>query len=90
MNLLKKYREEIDEIDKTILQLLAKRFFVAEKIRKYKRKFQLKIKDKDREKEMFEKRKNLAKKLNLPSNFIEKIFKLIIKETIKKEKKNYD
>jgi len=90
MNPLKKYREEIDRIDKIIIQFLAKRFFIAEKIGKYKRKFQLKIKDKGREKEIFEKRKKLAKKLNLPSNFIEKTFKLIIEETIKKEKKNYD
>lgn len=89
MNSLKKYRKEIDKIDKAIIQLLEKRFSIAEKIGEFKRKFKLKIRDRKREKEMFEKRKKLIRKLNISSDFIEKLFRLIIKESIKRMK-NYN
>jgi len=88
MNSLKKYRKEIDKIDKAIIQLLEKRFSIVEKIGEFKRRFKLKFKDKKREKEMLEKRKKLIRKLNLSSDFIEKLLKLIIKESIKRMK-NY-
>lgn len=86
MNSLKKYRKEIDKIDRTIIQLLEKRFSIVEKIGEFKRKFKLKIRDKKREKEMLEKRKKLIRKLNLSSDFIEKFFRLIIRESIKRMK----
>lgn len=87
MSIIKKLRKKIDKVDKKLLEILAERFKLTGQLGIYKKKHHLPIEDKKREKEIFKKRKILAKKLNLDSLLIEKIFKLIIKNVKKNHKK---
>jgi chorismate mutase len=80
-------RKQIDEIDKKLLELLAKRFKINQKIGFYKKANKLKIKDKKREREILKRVALLAKKLNLNQNLIKKIFKEIIKESCQLQKR---
>ena len=59
---LKKYRDEIDKIDKEIVTLFEKRMDVIKDITSFKKENGLPIEDKDRENKMIEKNKNLIKK----------------------------
>ena len=58
---LKKYRDEIDKIDKEIVTLFEKRMDVIKDITSFKKENGLPIEDKDRENKMIEKNKNLIK-----------------------------
>ena len=79
---LKKLRKKIDEIDKEIIKCLARRFKVARKIGELKFKKNLPLRDLKREKELLKKRKEWARKNYLSPSFIDKIFRLIIKEVL--------
>ncbi len=80
---IKKFRKQIDLIDKKILSLLEKRIKIAQEIIKIKIKKGLKITDKKREKEIIE---NLIRKTknNILKKYLPAIYKLIFK--ISKEK----
>ncbi|MCD6284257.1 chorismate mutase [bacterium] len=80
---IKKLREQIDEIDKKLLRILAERFRVTQRVGEYKKRHKLPALDKKREKEIFQKRELLAKKLNLDPLLVKQIFTLII-ENVKK------
>jgi chorismate mutase len=84
---LKKFRQEIDIIDKKLLKILSQRFSLTRKIGLYKLKKCLPIRDTQREKEMLKNRLILAKKLNLDSTLVKKIFTFIPKVVIKENKK---
>ncbi|MBI2074557.1 MAG: chorismate mutase [Candidatus Levybacteria bacterium] len=86
MDQLRKYREEIDKIDNGILNLLIKRFLLIAKIGEYKKQHNLKIKDNKREYEKIESLKNKVKGYNIDKAFINKIWKIIFKESYKIEK----
>ena len=75
---LKKMRQQIDEIDRELLIILAKRFEVTKKVGEYKAKHNLPSKDPAREKQIFEEKKAMARKLDLNFTLVEQIFKLII------------
>ena len=53
--MLKKYRNEIDSIDKEMKELFIKRMQIAKNVADYKKKNKVAIHDINREKEMFEK-----------------------------------
>jgi len=78
---LKEHRKQINEIDNQILKLLRKRFEISKKIGKYKKQNNLSIKNKKREKQLIQKNKDKAEKLNLKSAFVKIIFRLILKES---------
>jgi len=80
---IKKLREQIDEIDKKLLKILSERFRVTQRVGEYKKRHKLPALDKKREKEIFQKRELLAKKLNLDPLLVKQIFTLII-ENVKK------
>jgi len=83
---LEELRKQIDKQDKTICKAITKRFEVVKKIAKYKKENRLPIVDKTREKKVLLKvRKIVGKKL--ASGTIENIYKCIIKEAVKNEKK---
>ncbi|MFA6382931.1 MAG: chorismate mutase [Parcubacteria group bacterium] len=84
---LLKYRDEIDSLDKKLLDILSKRFSVTKKVGQYKAKNNLPIKDLKREKEMFVRRVALAKKYSLEKEMISKIFRAIIDSVYKEHKK---
>ena len=85
-NDLKKFREEINKIDKKIINLLCQRLKVVKKIGGYKRKNGLRIYDKQREKEMLDNLKKKAEKNCLDKNYLMKLFKIIIKNSKKAQK----
>ena len=59
--MLDKYRKEIDNIDKKIVELFEQRMEVSSKIGNYKKQNNLKILNKEREKEVIEKNINNVK-----------------------------
>jgi len=83
---IKKLREQIDEIDKKLLKTLAERFKVTQRVGEYKKRHKLPALDKKREKEIFQKRELLAKKLNLDPLLVKQIFTLIIKNVKKRHR----
>ena len=83
----KKLREKIDRIDSQIIKLIGIRNKTVLEIKKIKDKSGQKIKDNKREKQIFKKVIASGKKINLNSSFIKKIFRLIIDESIKIQKK---
>jgi len=87
MSIIKKLQKKIDRVDQNLLKILAKRFKITQKIGIYKKKKKFTVLDKRREKGIFRKRKILAKKLNLDSLLVEKIFKLIIKKVKENHRK---
>lgn len=74
MKKLEKYRKELDQLDKELIDILMKRFIVNKNIKKYKQKKNLKIYDEAREKILLEQRKQYAKKIGISVNFVEFIF----------------
>lgn len=84
---LNKFRNQIDKIDNNIIILLKKRLDIVKKVGEYKHKHNLKIVDKTREKELLVAKKVIAKKLNVNEKYIDDLFKRIIKESYKVEKK---
>ncbi|MBS9783802.1 chorismate mutase [Candidatus Gracilibacteria bacterium] len=86
MNDLEKYRSQIDTIDKNILALLAKRREVVLKVGEYKKQNNLEILQKNRWEEVLRTKKELAKKFDLDTNFVETIWNEIHKYSLKIEK----
>lgn len=84
---LNKLRKEIDKADKKLLKSLAERFEITKNVGLYKKDFNLPPLDKKREKVVFQKKEELAKKLNLNPLLIKKIYRLIIEEVKKNHKK---
>ena len=73
-------RNKVDEIDSQLFNLLEERFKVSKLIGIYKKERGLKIEDKDRENDLMDKRKKLS---NLPEDFVNKLFELILYESKK-------
>jgi len=78
---MKQLRKEIDKIDSQIVKLLDKRIKLSKQIGEYKKKNNLKITDSKREKEVL---KNVKKK-SKNSAFVLKLYKLIIRESKRKQ-----
>jgi len=75
-NKLKDFRKHIDELDEQIVNLLAKRMQVVEKVGKYKKENNLPPLDKRRWQEVIKTKKG----------YIKKIWEIIHKEALKIEK----
>ena len=70
--------EQIDQVDKNILKLLAKRFELTEKVGIYKKNHDLPSCSEDRETLLFKEIKKLAEELNLDTKLVKDIFELIL------------
>ncbi len=82
---LSQIREQIDEINLKILNLLQQRYQLTAEVAKYKKKFNLPIIDPDREELMFAKIQSTAALLGLPKEEIIKIFRIILEYTYKQQ-----
>jgi chorismate mutase/prephenate dehydratase len=82
-------RKEINFIDNTFIKLLYKRNLISKKIIQEKIKINYPIKDSIREKEIFKKITSKGEKYNLKKIYLKKIFKIIIKNSIKIQQKIY-
>lgn len=69
---------------------MSKRIKLIKDVARYKQKNNIPIVQEHRMEGMFKKRRELAKKLNLDSDFIEHLFSDIISESIKIQKKMDD
>ncbi len=69
------YREQIDS---QIIRLLSQRNNLSKQVKQYKKENNLQIFNAEREQEIFEKLKQEAKILNIDSEYLKKVFELII------------
>lgn len=79
-------RKDIDDTDKQLLVILAKRFELVRKIGKLKKEQNLKPLDSKRWEEVLKTRSELAKKINLSTKFVEKLYNLIHKYSLEIER----
>lgn len=80
-------RSEIDSIDNKIISLLAKRVSLVKRIGEYKNRYNRKILDLDRIKQMLKEKEKLAKRLDLDVDLVNNIFKKIIEDSMKTQKR---
>ena len=73
-------KENVSEIDHKVLKLLEKRFEISKKIGKCKLEMGLKIQDEKAEKKLITIR---CEKTNLPEEFVEDLFTLILNQSKK-------
>ena len=85
LNTLEKLREQIDKIDYKMLDLLAQRMGLVEKIGQFKKENNITILQPERWNEIVITRSGTAKKTALPKELILKIFELIHEESIRKQ-----
>lgn len=78
MHDLNELRKQIDEIDEQLIQLLAERFKVTQKVGEYKMHHDVAPIDLNREKLQFEKIEKLAQKYGIDPDFASSMLRLII------------
>lgn len=86
MNDLEIFRHEIDEVDKQLIDLIQKRFILAQKIWKYKKKHNMPALQPIRWKEVLESRKQYAEMLWIDQKAIEGIWNTIHIYSLEQEK----
>lgn len=82
---LAEFRQEIDKLDDKVIQLLAERMKIVEKIGEYKRDNNVTILQVSRWDEIIQKRTNVAQALKLDKEFTIKLLELIHNESIRKQ-----
>lgn len=85
MNALNALRDEIDETDRALLQLLAKRLALVSKVGEVKHQYGLPIYVPEREADMLQARRQEAEKLGVPPDLIEDILRRIMRESYTNE-----
>lgn len=79
---MEQLRKEIDDIDRKIIELLAKRFSIAKEIAKLKKDQNLPIQDKEREEEVIQKaNENLKQQGYDDKKFTKEIYAVIMKKS---------
>ncbi|WP_234735919.1 chorismate mutase [Tellurirhabdus bombi] len=82
---LEQIRATIDNVDRQLVEMLAARMALVEKLAEYKRENNVTIFQPDRWKELHESRSKQAKKMGLYPELVEEIFKIIHMESIRKQ-----
>lgn len=82
---LQQLRKEIDDLDQTLLEILAKRMAVVKKIGRYKKLHNIAIVDEIRWQKVLNTTLTKAKHLKLPEDFIKILYDLIHKQSVKTE-----
>ena len=78
---MKDLRQQIDQIDRKIIKLLAERMDLVKEIAKFKKTSELRIQDKKREQEVLKNLKEFGKTKKLSPKFIEEVYKKILTES---------
>ena len=84
---LQRYRESIDNIDASVIYMLAERFKITKAVGEHKAKTGLPAADGGREKRQIERLRRLATDANLDPEFSEKFLRFIIDEVIRHHQK---
>lgn len=88
MKELRGLRQQIDKIDSKIVDLLAKRLQLVDKIGEIKLRETAPIKQSEREEEVLKKISSASKKKGLDDQMTQSIFKNIIKHSRRRQKKS--
>jgi len=86
MELLEKYRKQIDEVDRKIIEYLGKRYKIVKKVGLFKKRKGLKPLDKKRWFTVLKTRISWGEKNGLPETLIKKIYQAIHQFSLKVEK----
>lgn len=81
--MLASYRSSIDNIDAALVNMLAERFKVTQKVGKHKARYGLPPADKSREAAQIERLRQMSIDARLDPDFSEKFLQFIIKEVIR-------
>ena len=84
---LEKFRKELDIIDGEIIELLAKRFRVIDRISEHKKQMGIPIVQEERMQKIFKRVEIIAIKHGLDKEFTRSLFEKIINEAIKRERR---
>ncbi len=76
-------RQQIQELDKDLIELIARRMQLSQQLGKFKKETNTPIIDKEREKELLEFWKSFAEEKGLSPEFIKQIWEPILKESIR-------
>ncbi|MAG59924.1 hypothetical protein CMO96_04005 [Candidatus Woesebacteria bacterium] len=79
-------RKSIDQVDKQLVKLLARRVRLVKEVGKYKKENREAIRDPKRELVIIKNKVAAAKKLGLSATFVKKLWKLLFEESYKIEK----
>jgi len=82
---LVKSRKNIDRLDRELLKILSKRIKLVLKVAQYKKEKGMVLKHPEREKKIVERNRAIAKELGISEDFVESVFRTIIKESLKLE-----
>ena len=82
---LSKLREKVDQMDRTLVEILAERFSYIQAIGEYKKKNNLTVFQQDRWKEVTQSRVNMGMEKNLSEEFMKDLMMAIHEESIKKQ-----
>lgn len=82
---LAELRRQIDDIDESLLELLAKRMRISREIGVYKKEHNMPILQAPRYSEILEKRANMGEAMELNSDFIKEILKEIHEESVRQQ-----
>jgi len=82
-SILDEYRNQIDDVDQQILEILAKRLSVIAEIGLYKKENNTTILQPDRWFDILKTRKEIAENLSLSEEFTDRLLKLIHKESVR-------
>ena len=84
---LKIKRQQLDQVDLQIVDLLAKRFEITRKVGEVKAAYSLEALDGKRETEKLSLLKDYSKKFELSGSLVESLFALIMEEVVANHKK---
>ncbi|QKZ15578.1 chorismate mutase [Spirosoma sp. KUDC1026] len=84
-SVMEQSRRNIDNVDRQIVEMLAARMALVERLAEYKRDNNVTLFQPDRWKEILQSRADLGKKLNLYPEVVEEIYKIIHMESIRKQ-----
>ena len=90
MNSLDELREEIDSVDNDLIELIAKRMAVVEKVVQIKQELSIPVVNENREAEVAKKWEEKAKKLNLDSEHLSRILKDILAMSVDYQKSRFE
>lgn len=82
---LEDLRKKIDALDRELLQTLAKRLEVVKEIGRYKKSKGMDLRDDERLEALLAERLKAAGALDLPEEFVRKLYELIHEASLKKE-----
>ncbi len=87
---LQNARQQIDEIDRRFVELLAERQAIVDEITDVKAETDRDVKDPDREAELLDRLRDKAREHDLPPDLIEEIYQQILAYSVERQRQHRD